>query len=137
MNDLNKPIIPPIFKAPKKLHFEIPVDQNLASEFYSRLVSKINEFNKSLDDQHEVGARLVSFGQSITFHIEDLGYWNPSLIMFHGHTEDGDPVELIQHVSQISILLISMKRKDPKEPKKPIGFGTWEEFENERHNQSE
>jgi hypothetical protein len=41
--------------------------------------------------------------------------------------ENGDPVELIQHVSQISILLMKLKRSDPEAPKRPIGFKDWDE----------
>lgn len=108
----------------------IPVNPNTASEFHRRLINWINDFHKTLDEEHEAGARLVNFGQSITFHIENIGYWNPSLISFIGKTEDGDPVELIQHISQISILLMKMKRAVRDEPKRPIGFASWEEYEN-------
>ncbi len=97
-------------------------DANLASEFYSRLVDWISRFDESLDPESEVGVRLVSFGQTVTFHLEDMGYRNPSLISFKGLTEEGDPVELIQHVAQISVLLVKMKRRDPSRPKQPIGF---------------
>ena len=107
----------------------IPKDNNLASEFHKCLINWINEFHKSLDEEFEVGARLVNFGQSITFHIDDIGYWDPSLISFQGITENGEPVELVQHVSQISVLLVKMKRQNIDEPKRPIGFGSWEEFE--------
>jgi hypothetical protein len=100
---------------------------NLASEFYKRLVEMINEFDEKLDPEHEVGARLVSYGQTVLIHIEDLGYYNPSLIKFHGRLEDGSKVELIQHVSQISFLLMAVKRLNPDEPKKRIGFNTYEE----------
>ncbi len=98
------------------------VDANLASEFHDRLIKWINDFDSSLDLDYEVGIRLVSFGQEVTFHLSDIGYWNPSLISFSGYTEEGDPVELIQHVTQISILLKKMKRADPTIPKRPIGF---------------
>lgn len=103
---------------------ELPkiTNPNLASEFYDRLVKWISDFDHSLDADHEVGVRLVSFGQSFTFHLEDMGYWNPSLISFRGHTEQGEPVDLIQHVSQISILLMKMRRPDPSQPKRPFGF---------------
>ena len=100
----------------------IPSDPNLASEFHKRLLKWINEFDKSLDENYEVGVRLVSFGQSVTFHLKSIGYWNPSLILFSGFTENGEPVELIQHVSQISVLLVKVKRKDLLKPKRPIGF---------------
>jgi hypothetical protein len=109
-----------------------PKDQNLADEFYRRLINWINDFHKSLDDEHEVGARLVNFGQTVTFHVEDIGYWNPSLIKFYGKNENGEKIELIQHVSQISILLIAMKRENIQQPKRPIGFGSWEEFESQK-----
>lgn len=117
------------FVAPSLPKLDLPVNQNFASEFHRRLIEWINDFHRSLDDEFEVGAKLVTFGQSITFHIEDISYWNPSLISFKGQTEDGDPVELIQHVSQISILLMKMKRKQISEPKRPIGFASWDEYD--------
>ncbi|WP_437828980.1 DUF6173 family protein [Niallia taxi] len=100
----------------------VAVDHNSASEFYKRLVEMINEFDDGLDSDHEVGMRLVSFGQTVKFHVQDLGFYNPSLIRFYGATEAGDKVELIQHVSQISFLLMSVKRLNPEEPKRKIGF---------------
>lgn len=98
------------------------MDGHLASGFYKRLTSWIQDFDAALDPAHEVGVRLVSFGQSVTFHLRDISYWNPLLISFSGETETGDAVELIQHVSQISILLFTLPRKDPSLPKSPIGF---------------
>ena len=93
------------------------------------MIKWINDFHKSLDENFEVGLTLVNFGTNICFHVEDIGYWNPSLISFRGHKEGGEPVELIQHVTQISILLTKMKRENPQEPKRPIGFKTWEEYD--------
>lgn len=119
----------PKFEMPQ---IHIPTNPNLASEFHHRLINWINDFHKSLDDEHEVGARLVNFGQSVTFHIEDISYWNPSLISFIGKNELGEPVELVQHVSQISILLLAMKRENVGQPKRPIGFASWDEFEKQK-----
>jgi hypothetical protein len=104
-------------------------DSQRASGYHKRLIQWINDFHLSLGDEYEVGACLVNFGQRITFHIEDIGYWNPALISFTGTTEDNSPVELIQHINQISILLIKLKRKEPEKPKRPIGFQSWEEYE--------
>lgn len=102
--------------------FIVNAEQGVASEFHKRLSRWIAAFDTSLDDAHEVGIRLVSFGQAITFHLESLGYWNPYLISFSGCTDDGDPVELIQHVNQISVLLMKVRRKDLTKPKRKIGF---------------
>lgn len=98
------------------------IDQNLASDFYMRLIEYINSFDAKLDQEHEVGVKLVSFDQTIMFAVYDLGYYNPSLICFYGNMEDGSPVQLIQHISQINFLLMALKRTDPLKPKRPIGF---------------
>ena len=101
------------------------VDQsqdNYASKFYEHLVNWIRDFDSKLDNEHEVGVRLVNFGQTVVFSLEDMRYCDPSLISFIGHTQEGQPVELIQHVNQISILLMKLPRQYPAEPKKPIGF---------------
>lgn len=110
-------------------HLMPPKNQNLADEFHRRLIEWINDFHRDLDQEYEVGARLVNFGQSVTIHIDDIGYWNPSLISFSGKTEDGKQVELIQHVTQISILLVALKRENIDQPKRPIGFANWEEYD--------
>lgn len=95
---------------------------NLASQFAKHLLSQMNRFDKELDADHEVGVRLVSFGQSITFHVSDLSYYNPSLIVFIGLTEDGNRVELVQNTSQINFLLIALPKLQPEQPKRKIGF---------------
>jgi len=99
---------------------EAPDDKSLAEWTYERLVGYINDFEASLDDEHEVGARLVSFGDSVTFHIEDIGFWGPDIITFVGKADDGSNIQLIQNISQLSVLLIAMKKEDD-EPRR-IGF---------------
>lgn len=107
----------------------IPKDQNLADEFYRRLMCWINDFHRALEDDYEVGGQLASFGKNIEFHFTDISYWNPSLISFIGILEDGSPVELVQHVTQINVLLIRKKRLSLDAPKRPIGFADWGEYD--------
>lgn len=106
------------------------ISGNFANEFHKRLIVWINDFHRSLEDDYEVGGQLASFGKNIEFHFTDIGYWDPSLISFIGVLEDGSPVELVQHVSQINILLIRKKRLSPEQPKRPIGFAEWPEYDN-------
>ncbi|MGM7719688.1 DUF6173 family protein [Metabacillus sp. Hm71] len=120
--DVTKFNVPNIEHPPLKV-----TNQNLASEFYNRLIEMINEFELDLNDQEEIGVRLVSFGQTIQFHIEDLGYYNPSLISFHGRLNNGSKVKLIQHVNQISFLLMALPKQNEKEPPNRIGFKLIEE----------
>lgn len=105
-------------------------ESQLASGFHKRLVKWINDFHRSLENEYEAGACLANFG-NITFHISDISYSNPSLILFKGKTENGNPVELIQHINQLSILLVKLNRKEPEKPKRPIGFMSWEDYEKE------
>lgn len=117
------PKVPPISIPPNPSYaLKAIAEANLASEFYERLVKWISKFDESLDNEYEVGVRLVNFGQTIIFHLKDIDYWNPSLLIFRGTTESGEPVELIQNTSQISILLMKLPRKEPELPKNPIGF---------------
>ncbi|MDF2501686.1 MAG: hypothetical protein K0Q77_2400 [Anaerosporomusa subterranea] len=95
---------------------------NLASEFCRKLYSSIQQFDEQLDNTLEVGMRLVAFGQAITFSVSRLGYTDPSLIHFYGRLDNGQPVELVQHVSQISFLLTAIPRLNPDKPKSQIGF---------------
>ncbi|PID20173.1 hypothetical protein CSV61_16115 [Sporosarcina sp. P3] len=97
---------------------------DMAEGYYERLVELINDFDGELDQAHEVGMRLVSFGQTVQFHVEDLGFYNPGLIIFHGVQASGEKVQLMQHISQISFLLTAVKRLNPEQPKKRIGFNT-------------
>ena len=114
---------------PGRASFTIPENpvittakSNYASEFYKRLVEWINKYETGLDPEHEVGVRLVSFGREVIFHLTSISYWNPSLIKFEGTLDDGTPVELIQHVTQISILLTKVNRTKGR-----LGFRATEE----------
>jgi|SRR5882762_4340266 len=127
LTDSLRALTMPDFRLPKMLDVGpnpliVAAEANYASEFHKRLMKWINTFDAALDQEHEVGVRLVSFGQTVIFHLDNIGFWNPSLICFKGVTDDGSPVELIQHVSQISVLLMKLPRKDPQKPKRRIGF---------------
>ena len=93
---------------------------NPARWMFERLATYIKQFESTLDDEHEIGARLVSFGHNLTFHIEDMGYYAPDMIVFYGKNDNGEPVQLIQHTSQLSVLLVAV-RKQAERPRR-IGF---------------
>lgn len=95
---------------------------NLASQFAQQVLSRITRFDEDLDEEKEVGVKLVTFGQAVTFHVDSVGYSNPSLVLFNGFTDNGERVELIQNVSQISFLLLALPKLNPEEPKRQIGF---------------
>lgn len=100
------------------------VEANYASKFSEILIQMIQEYDNNLGEEFEVGLRLVSFSPTIIFAVHSIGFQNPSLIVFTGIAEDGSPIELIQHVTQISFLLTSLYRKDKDVPKRRIGFNS-------------
>lgn len=98
-----------------------PKNVSDAQWMFQRLAQAIVAFEKQLDAEHEVGFRLVSFNDNQTFHALDIGFWAPDLILFFGRGPDGAPMQLIQHVSQVSMLLVAA-RKLTEEPPRRIGF---------------
>lgn len=103
-------------------------EDDQASDFLKRLLRIMSDFEDQLDQEHDVGVRLVSFGPAAVIHVSALNYFNPNLVRFYGTLEDGSPVELVQHVSQVSFLLVAVRRQNPEQPKqKKFGFITLEE----------
>lgn len=93
---------------------------NPAEWMYERIVRSIQDFEEKLDSEHEIGARLVSFGANTTFHIDDVSFWGPDMIIFIGFDENKQRVELLQHISQVNVLLVAVN-KQSVEPRR-IGF---------------
>jgi hypothetical protein len=97
--------------------------QSPAESTYRRLIKYIGQFEMQLDHDHEIGGRFVSFGEDARFHIADVGYWNPDIITFDGFDQNGNRVKLIQHVSQLNVLLVAVRKMaPPAEPPRRIGF---------------
>ena len=102
-------------------------DEHTSKGIFRHLVDQVTEFEEALDTEHEVGAMLASFGQAITLHVNRLSFIYPKLIVFDGLLEGGESARLVQHVGQLSFLLLKVKRLNPSEPRLPIGFGPWPE----------
>ena len=101
-----------------------PETPYLASDMYKRIVTLINHFESDLPDTMQAGGRLVSSG-NITFSIQDVGYWDPNMIVFYGELSDNSKVELVQHLSQLNLLLVAVPRNDDiSAPRRIIGFNT-------------
>jgi hypothetical protein len=103
------------------------VPANPAQWMFDRLVRLIDDFEKNLSDEEEIGGRIVGAPGEGSFHIDDIGFWGPDMIMFYGKNAYGRPVRLIQHYTQLSVLLTSM----PKEKERPrrIGFAIRERID--------
>lgn len=92
-----------------------------AQSAYERLILCIQAFEEGLNADQEV---VVGFAGAETgvLSIESLGYFAPDIITFDGYDEDGVRTQLIQHVSQLNVMLRAMpKPEDTDEPRR-IGF---------------
>ena len=95
---------------------KIDTTYNLASGMYERLQKHIENFIKTLDDtQHP----LLLVGDLI---VEDIGYHNPHLLIFHGTDLQGNPTRKFVHINALNMDLKALKTQDAETPKRPIGF---------------
>lgn len=85
----------------------------------------IEEFQKTLDAEHEVGMLLTNFGRNILLRVTFVSYESPAIMIFKGYA-DGREATLMQHVSQLNFMLTSIP-KEPDRPKRTIGFAPSEE----------
>ena len=67
---------------------------------YERIIMYIQNFEKQLDNDHEVGLGLAG-GNTGVIRIEGLGYYDPDIVTYYGVNEGGAKTQLIQHVSQL------------------------------------
>lgn len=94
---------------------------NMAKTTYNRIAQAIDDFQTALGPKDEVGALLAMFGREVLIHIHDIGFYNPQLIVFYGQTQDGNKVRLVQHQSQVNILLMAVRPLEGQEPRR-LGF---------------
>lgn len=98
-----------------------PVDKKSPAEWaYQRLILYIQNFEKQLDNDHEVAIGFVG-GVDGLLRIEGMGYFDPDIVTFYGRDAQGVKTQLIQHVSQLSVYLRALPT--PKEAEAPTRIG--------------
>ncbi|MEW8073613.1 MAG: DUF6173 family protein [Candidatus Thiodiazotropha sp.] len=94
----------------RKEREEIYHDRNPVVKACKALHNYVLSFERELDEEHEVGVRLVSFGNEVSFHVQQIGFSKPNIVTFYGVNSEGERLQLIQHVSQLSFLLMAVKK---------------------------
>lgn len=97
-----------------------PIAYSYSDTQFEILRDYIEQFENSLDSEHEVGILLTNFGQSVMMQVTEISYEKSVLMVFKGYV-NGKMSTLIQHVSQLNFLLTSIE-KEPDRPKRVIGF---------------
>ena len=88
---------------------------------YDRLVLYIRKFESQLDQSQEIAMGFAG-GDAGVLRIEGLGYYEPDLITFYGRDDAGLKTQLVQHISQLSVILRAVPTDAPEEPPRRIGF---------------
>ena len=86
---------------------------------YERLILYLQKFEEELDTDHEVGMGFAG-SDSGALHIQGLGFFAPDIVTFYGTDQGGAKTQLLQHVSQLNVMLKAMP-KLAEEPRR-IGF---------------
>lgn len=101
---------------------KVPVEQKTPAHWaYERLIMYIKNFEEQLDNEHEVAMGFVGDGAGV-LRIEGLGYYDPDIITFYGSDGTGAKTQLIQHVSQLSVMLRALPKLSAAEAPNRIGF---------------
>lgn len=98
------------------------VDQKSPAEWaYERMVLYIQKFEEMLDKDQEVGMGFAG-SDAGSLHIQGMGYFAPDIITFYGVGPDGAKTQLVQHVSQLSVVLRAAPKQDEAKEAIRIGF---------------
>ncbi len=99
-----------------------PVNEKSPAQWaYERLILYIQNFEKTLDEEHEIAMGFAGSDIGV-IRIEGMGYFEPDIITFYGQDQLGMRTQLVQHVSQLSVMLRALpKRMEAAGPNR-IGF---------------
>lgn len=96
-------------------------DKSPAEWAYERLILYIQNFEEQLDNTQEVAMGFAG-GDVGILRIEGIGYFDPDLVTFYGTDDEGTKTQLIQHVSQLNVMLIALPAEEEIEEPDRIGF---------------
>ena len=96
-------------------------DYTCADFKYEVLRDEIETFQRELSEEYDVMVALTSFGSQMIMQVTNIGYQNPDVLFFYGSC-NGHKAQLIQHVSQLSFMLLAMKKEEPDRKPNRIGF---------------
>lgn len=93
-----------------------------AEDVFNHLLARVKDFQATLPENYELGIQLANLGANKAMNVRGMGYRNPNIIEFYGLLDGKTQVAVVQHVSQLSFMLVAVP---PVEAEKPyrIGFG--------------
>lgn len=108
----------PVPKGVKKT----PVSKKSPAQWaYERLIIYLKNFEEQLDNEHEVAMGFTG-GDAGVLKIEGMGYYDPDIVTFYGSDPTGSKTQLVQHVSQLNVMLRALPKSVEQAEPNRIGF---------------
>lgn len=103
-------------------------DKSPAEWAYERLILYIQNFEKTLDNEHEVAMGFTG-GDVGVMRIEGMGFFDPDIVTFYGSDMTGAKTQLVQHVTQLSVMLRAAPKQVSTAAPNRIGFRLAQDLE--------
>ncbi|MEM8850715.1 MAG: DUF6173 family protein [Pseudomonadota bacterium] len=98
-----------------------PKPKSPAEWAYQRVIGYLQAFETTLNDDQEVAMGFTG-GAGGVLQIQGIGFNAPDIVTFSGTDSQGNRAQLIQHVSQLNVLLRAVPRPEDRPEPQRIGF---------------
>lgn len=110
---------------------KVPAEKKSPAQWaYERIIMYLKNFEESLDNEHEVAMGFTG-GDAGVLRIEGMGYFPPDVVTFYGSDPTGARTQLIQHVSQLNVMLRALPKAVEQDEPRRIGFRLAQDLEDE------
>ncbi len=113
---------------PKAVKDKPTSEKSPAQWAYERIILYLKNFEEQLDNEHEVAMGFTG-GDAGVLRIEGMGYFDPDIVTFYGSDPAGGRTQLIQHVSQLNVMLRALPKAVEQEAPNRIGFRLAQDLE--------
>lgn len=106
-----------------------PVEKKSAAQWaYERIILYLKSFEEQLDSDHEAAFGFTG-GDAGVLRIEGMGYFDPDIVTFYGSDPGGSKIQMVQHVTQLNVMLRALPKKVESAAPNRIGFRLVEALE--------
>ncbi|MDF1727216.1 MAG: DUF6173 family protein [Sulfitobacter sp.] len=95
---------------------------------YERTVLYLKKFEEQLDNEQEAAMGFAGSDAGV-LRIEGMGYFDPDVLTFYGRDPRGGRMQLVQHVSQLNVVLRAVPKAVENEAPARIGFRLMQDLE--------
>ncbi len=88
---------------------------------YERVIIYLKNFEVQLDNEHEAAIGFAG-GDAGVLKIEGMGYYHPDIVTFYRTDPAGDRTRLVQHVTQLNVILRAVPKDVEKAEPNRIDF---------------